>query len=136
MDLYERVAQNANGLRSDLEAAREWGVHPTVFLRERTIEGPWTDRDTLYARLLKHYESGMCPGGSHVLAETSRPEHADAYRPGERIQCHYCKAVALQAEVDAKKEEAGWLVPFVLDADVVARNLLPVPPLPPELAGL
>ena len=107
-----------------------------MFLGERTVDtAGWTERDSVYAMALEDYEAGLCPGGNHPLAETSRPEHADAYRPGERIRCHYCTAQALVNEVLEKEENsAGLLIPLVLDADVVALNRLPVPPLPPELA--
>lgn len=106
-----------------------------MFLRRRTINsGEWTYEDTALAMALEEYEAGLCPGGNHPLAETTLPEHADAYRPGERVRCHYCTANALLAEVLAKDEKsAGVLVPIVLDPDVVALNRLPVPPLPPEL---
>ena len=134
----ERVADPDDPLRSLLVAARRWGVPPTVFLRERSVNTTeWTDRDTLYALALEDFEAGLCPGGDHVLAVTSRPEHDSAYRPGERTVCHYCKAEALLADVMGKEENAaGVLVPLVLDPDVVALNKLPVPPLPPELAHL
>jgi hypothetical protein len=114
-------------------------VPPTVFLRKRIVNSTeWTDEDTSLAMALEDYEAGLCPGGPHPLAETTRPEHADAYRPGERILCHYCKAQALVAEVAEKQQEsqAGVLTPLVLDADVVELNRRPVPPLPPDLAVL
>jgi hypothetical protein len=106
-----------------------------VFLWVRTVNSrEWTDADTVYAMALEDYEAGLCPGCNHPLDETTKPEHADAYRPGERIRCHYCKAQSLIAEVAEKDEDsAGVLVPVVLDPDVVALNLKPVPPLPPEL---
>jgi hypothetical protein len=134
----ERVADPDDPLRTLLQAAKAWRVPPTVFLGERTVTtDQWTGRDTVYAMALEDYEAGLCPGGNHPLAETTLPEHADAYRPGERIRCHYCKAQALIAEVAEKNQEnmAGVLIPIVLDADVVALNRLPVPPLPPELRG-
>jgi hypothetical protein len=118
-----------------LQAARRWQIPPTVFLQVRTVNSrDWTEADTVYAMALEDYEAGLCPGGNHPLAETTLPEHADAYRPGERIRCHYCKAQALVEEVAGKDEDgAGVLIPIVLDPEVVARNRLPVPPLPPEL---
>ena len=133
-----RVADPDDPLRTLLEAARRWGVPPTVFLRKRTVNSrEWTDEDTVLALALEDHEAGYCPGGRHVLAETSKPEHADAYRPAgedDQIRCHYCKAQAALSDVMAKKEDtAGLFIPLVLDADVVERNLLPVPPLPPEL---
>lgn len=136
----ERVADSSDPLRPLLEAARKWRVPPTVFIRKRTVNsGEWTDEDTLLALALEDYEAGLCPGGPHVLAETSKPEHADAYRPDteKQVQCHHCKASALLQDVMSKEEDtAGVMVPLMLDPDVVALNLLPVPPLPPELASL
>jgi hypothetical protein len=137
MGFAERVADPDDPLRYLLQAARAWRVPPTVFLRTRTVNTTeWTEQDTTLAMALEDYEAGLCPGGNHPLAETSRSEHADAYRPGERIRCHYCKAQALIAEVAEKSQEnlAGVLTPIVLDADVVALNRRPVPPLPPELS--
>lgn len=110
---------------------------PTVFVRKRTVDSTgWTDEDTALAMALEDYEAGLCPGGNHPLAETTLPEHRDAYRPGERTRCHYCTARALLDEVLEKEDgAAGVLVPLVLDPEVVALNKLPAPPLPPELAG-
>jgi hypothetical protein len=110
-------------------------VPPTVFIGERTVNtAEWTFQDTRLALALEDYEAGLCPGGDHVLAETSKDEHADAYRPGPRVRCHKCKARALLDEVLGKEEDAaGVLAPIVLDLDVVELNKKPVPPLPPEL---
>lgn len=136
----ERVADDSDPLRTLLEAAKAWHVPPTVFIRKRTVNcTEWTDDDTLLAMALEDYEASLCPGGPHVLAETSKPEYADAYRPDseKRIRCHKCKASALLAEVTSKEDDtAGVMIPLYLDPDVVALNLLPVPPLPPELAHL
>jgi hypothetical protein len=131
----ERVADPDDPLRVLLQAARRWQIPPTVFLRQRTVNTrEWTDADTAYAMALEDYEAGLCPGCNHPLAETTQQYHADAYRPGEQIRCHYCTARALVAEVAEKDEHAaGLMVPLVLDLDVVALNKLPVPPLPPEL---
>lgn len=133
--MAKRVADPNDPLRTLLEIAREWHVPPTVVLGDRTVNtNEWTTRDVDYMVALKVYEASLCPGGDHVLAETSKDEHADAYRPGDRIECHKCKARARLDEVLSKDEDsAGVLVPLVLDADVVALNLLPVPELPPEL---
>jgi hypothetical protein len=130
MDLYERVAENIGGVRSDIEWAIKCGVPPTVFLRERTVEGPWTDKDTAYVRAFAYYEAGLCPGGPHVLAETSKPEHADAYRPDKdrELRCHHCAGSAVLARATADDDDtAGVMVPLKLDPEIVARNLLPVP---------
>lgn len=134
--LAERVGDDGDPLRSLLRAARTWRVPPTVFLLERTVETTqWRERDSVYAMALEDYEAGLCPGGNHPLAETTRPEHQDAYLPAERIRCHYCTAQAMVAEVMEKEDHpAGLMVPLVLDAEVVALNRQPVPPLPPELA--
>jgi hypothetical protein len=145
------LADDADSLRALLRAARQWRVAPTVFLGQRktvttyeydaagrivratTID--WTQADTDLAWALDQYEAGLCPGGEHVLAETSKPEHQDAYRlNGPPIRCHYCTAKALAGEVAEKQENpAGLLFGFKLDADVVELNRQPVPPLPPEL---
>jgi hypothetical protein len=136
----ERVADPDDPLRAMLQAARRWQVPPTVFIRKRTNGADWTDEDTSLAMVLEDYEAGLCPGGPHPLAETTKPEHEDAYRQGVPLVCHYCRTQALIAEVAEKNAEkgvstAGVLVPIVLDPDVVERNKLPVPPLPPELAA-
>ena len=137
MGLLERIGDPEDPLRFWLELAREWHVPPTVVLKERTVHTTeWTARDVEYMAALKVYEAGFCPGGPHVLAETSKPEHEDAYRPdtGRKLRCHYCKAQHMLSEVLAKDEDsAGVFIPLTLDADVVALNKLPVPPLPPEL---
>jgi hypothetical protein len=136
MGFAGRVADSDDPLRYLLQAARRWQVPPTVFLRKRTVNtAEWTDEDTSLAMALEDYEAGLCPGCHHPFAETTLPEHADAYRPGERIRCHYCTGQALVREVLEKEENsAGVQVPLVLDADVVELNRRPVPPLPPELA--
>lgn len=107
-------------------------IPPTIYLRDRKVESPWwTDRDTQMMRALAYYEAGLCPGGNHVLAETSRPEHEDAYRPGEKIRCFYCKALAAVSEVQAKDEDsAGVLTVLELDPALVNLNLQPAPPPP------
>lgn len=131
--LAERVADDKDPLRYLLRGARKWGVPPSVFIGQRTVAtDQWRhDLDTPLAMALEDYEAGLCPGGDHVLAETSKPEHADAYRPGERIRCHQCTAEALVAETVRDEEHlAGLLIPVVLDPAVVAQNMRPVPPLP------
>lgn len=119
-----------------LEAARRWQVPPTVFLGQRTVRtAEWTFEDSQLAMALENFEASLCPGGDHVLAETSRPEHEDAYRPGEKTRCYYCKAMATVSAVMSKDEDsAGKMTSLVLDPDVVELNRQPVPPLPPELA--
>jgi hypothetical protein len=135
--LAERLADDGDPFRSRLQAARTWHVPPTVVLGERTVHTTeWTARDVDLLLALEDYEAGYCPGGPHPLAETSKPEHYDAYRPGEAFVCHYCKTQAvIAAAAEDDENAAGKLVPIVLDAEVVKRNLLPKPPLPPELAA-
>jgi hypothetical protein len=133
----ERIADNGDPLRFLLRAARSWRVPPTVFLGERTVDASgWTRVDTSYALALEDYEAGLCPGGNHPLAETSKPEHEDAYRPDPPIRCHYCVAQAVTAKAQEGKEDtAGQYFSFHLDPEVVELNRQPVPPLPPELAA-
>lgn len=141
MSYAERVADPDDSLRHRLQAARSVRIPPTIFMRRRTVETPWwTDEDTSLTMALANYEA-QCDDRGHYLPETTKPEHADAYRPGEPIHCHKCRAESLFAEVTEKAAErgensAGVMVPLVLDPDVVALNKLPVPPLPPELAAI
>jgi hypothetical protein len=132
----ERVADDGDPLRHWLRAAKAWRIPPTVFLRRRTVNcTEWTDDDTAYALALEDYEA-QCDHAGHYLPETTKAEHEDAYRPDpeQRTRCHKCRAQALVDEVLGKEEGSdGVILPLVLDADVVALNLLPVPPLPPEL---
>ena len=135
-----RVADPGDPLRYLLRAARAWRVPPSVFIGDRTVDTTeWRpDLDSPLAMALEDYEA-ECDDRGHYLPETSRPEHADAYRPDPKreVRCHKCKTEALMAEVAEKRHEdlTGVFTPVVLDLEVVARNLLPVPPLPPELAS-
>lgn len=134
----ERIQDPEDSLRFKLQAAKSWGVPPTVILKERTVNTTeYTARDVDFILAFEVYEDSLCPGGPHVLAETSKPEHAGAYRPAgeeDQIVCHRCKAQALLSDHMAEKEgTAGVFVPLVLDEEIVARNKLPVPPRPPEL---
>lgn len=94
----------------------------------------WTVEDREAALALLDYEAGLCSGCHHPLEETTKAEHADAYRPGEPIRCHYCTTrVAIDRNADEKS--AGLLIPIKLNPEVVELNKQPVPPLPPELGG-
>jgi hypothetical protein len=107
-----------------------------VFLGQRTVNtAEWTLADTELALALEDYEASLCPGGEHVLDESSLADREDAYRPGFPIRCHYCTAQALVSETASKNHERpdGLLFPIVLDAELVELNRKPVPPLPPEL---
>jgi len=132
--------------------AKQWRIPPTVLLGRKVVTtychdaasrqvraetDEWTRQDVDMMFALDAWEAGLCPGGNHQLAETSKPEHQDAYRPTQPIRCHYCTAQAVHGEVVAKQENtAGLLFGYELNRDVVELNRQPVPPLPPELAGL
>ena len=108
-------------------------------MRKRTVNSTeWTDEDTQLALALEDYEAGLCPGGPHPLAETSKPEHAGAYLRGDEVECHLCTAQGHLAKAMEEKDPqpAGLMTSMVLDPDRVEQNLKPVPPLPPELTDL
>jgi hypothetical protein len=135
----ERVADDKDQLRYLLRGARAWRVPPSVFIGERTVRtSEWEDVDTALAMVLEDYEAA-CDERGHYLPETTKPEHDGAYRPdpGGKSTCYKCWLEALMAEVAEERGEdtAGVFTPIVLDPELVALNLLPVPPLPPELAG-
>lgn len=101
--LYDRVADDKDSLRGALQAARSWGVHPTVFLRERTVDGPWTDRDTAYARALAWYEAQLCGGCGGFLPETTRPAREVQYAATLVAECGKCVARQIRAEAESEK---------------------------------
>lgn len=92
--------------RAVLEAARAWGVAPSIFLgRERTsstsrwagtthsVHSPeWTDDDRTAALDLQAYEASLCPGCRHPVAETTAPEAEERYHVPHPIRCHRCTA--------------------------------------------
>lgn len=134
-----------------VEAARAWHVSPSVFMGEpvitkhvydhagrlaRTETIWWTPEDREAALALLDYEARLCSGCNHPLEETTKAEHADAYRPGEPIRCHYCTARAvLNRSLEKEENTVGLLIPIKLNPEVVELNKQPVPPLPPELGG-
>jgi len=126
-------------LRAVVKAARAWGISPSRFMGSRPETPEWTPRDRELAFALMEYEAGLCPGGPHVLAETSKPEYEGAFVPEdpEPIRCHECTAAALLSELLEKRENpAGLLLPQLqIDPKIVEQNLKPVPPLPYELGG-
>jgi len=141
-------------LRAVVKAARAWGISPSKFMGARHVttheydaagrlvrstETPeWTTEDRELAFGLEEYEAGLCPGEDHLLAETSKPEYDGAFvpDPDSEVRCHKCTARALVAEILGKRErQAGLMMGVKLDPDVVERNKLPVPPLPPEVGG-
>src|SRR5215216_750538 len=139
-------------LRAVVKAARAWGISPSRFMGAkhvttheydvagrlvRSTETPeWTHEDREFAFALEAYEAGYCPGGEHLLAETSKPEYRDAFvadREGE-VRCHFCTGKALVAtSLEQRENSTGIILPVMLDMDVVEQNRQPVPPLPPEL---
>lgn len=100
MGLLERLADDKDPMRVDLQTARSWHVSPTMFLGERT-EGPaWTMQDTEYARALAVFEASLCPGCAHDLAETTNPANEGRYEvdPTQTVICHRCAGRASAAK--------------------------------------
>ena len=108
MGYYERVVKDQD-FRLDLQAARAWRVHPTVFLRLRTVEGPWTDQDTALARALAHYEAQCCSRG-HFLPVTSAQGIERRLRTTNTGICHQCASVDMAAESKADHPHPGALL--------------------------
>lgn len=133
MGLMERLSDPKDPLRFKLEAARKWGIPPTVVLQERTVSTrEYTPQDLPYVFALEMFEAGLCPEG-HELAETSKPEHEGAYRPDKdrEVTCHKCKGAALLGKAQSEDQDSvGVYTPLKLDLDVVALNKQPVPAFP------
>ena len=106
--LSDRLRDDQDPLRDILRAARSWSVPLSVFLgREvvtthehdsagrlvRSTQQPlWTAEDREAALALAAYEASLCSGCGDPLAETTKPEHEDAYVPKAAIRCHRCAA--------------------------------------------
>jgi hypothetical protein len=105
------------GLVVELQAARAWGVPPSVFWGEQrhsvtqyrhdatgrlvetvTAHEPlWRDEDRALAFALAEYEAGLCDGHGGPLAEGMDPAHEFAFR-GEIVgRCHACTAQSAAA---------------------------------------
>ncbi len=123
MGLLERIADPDDPLRAHLVTAQKWGVPPTLFLRERTTGGPWTDQDTAYAMALAAYETRLCPRG-HDTAETLQQANSDAYRGVTIGECQKCVAVDIEIRRWDEHKRAQALLFGVEgpDPDVVAAN--------------
>jgi hypothetical protein len=94
--------------RAVLEAARAWGVPPSIFMgRQRTStitdwagaqhfthDAEWTEEDRTAAVALARYEAELCPGCRHPLAETTDPANEERYVVPHPIRCHRCTATA------------------------------------------
>lgn len=101
--------------RAVLEAARAWGVAPSVFLGygrsvtehqynalgqlvRSSTSSAWTDDDRTAALDLLAHEASLCPGCGHPVAETTAPEAEERYHVPYPIRCHRCTATE-QAQV-------------------------------------
>lgn len=123
--------------RAVIQAARSWGVPPSVFMGEgsgtvttyeydvsgrlvRAVSAPptWSADDQDAALDLLAYEANLCPGCRHPLDETTRPEHEYAYRAEEAIRCHRCTASQRAGEhYGANEYSSALFIPIVLRAE-------------------
>ena len=71
-------------LRSEVEAARAWGVRPSELAQ-------WPDHDRDLAVAWVEYDHDTCSGCGHPLSETTDPQNTFAYQ-AEPIRCHACAA--------------------------------------------
>lgn len=62
-----------------------------------TVEPEWDHESRAHALALTDYEAGLCPGGNHLLSETTDPLMEGRYVPDGAIECWYCIAVAQSA---------------------------------------
>jgi hypothetical protein len=103
----ERVASDA-GFRAALEAARSWGVSPSVFAGRELVtfyehasgrlvasrtESAWTQEDRELAMALVDYEADSCPACGGHLPETAAAENEERYDAHVRALCHRCVAI-------------------------------------------
>jgi hypothetical protein len=89
-----------------LEAARSWGVAPSILLgrartsvtknwagtTQTTHDAEWTQDDLQAALSLLMWEAALCPGCRHPLAETTAAENEERYVVPHPIRCHRCTA--------------------------------------------
>ena len=90
MPQYELDASNPED-RAVIEAARSFGVAPSIFLG-RESGPPWTHDDRAAALSLLVWERGLCPGCRQPMAETTNPDNETRYRAEVPLRCHYCVA--------------------------------------------
>lgn len=100
--------------RAVLEAARSWGVAPSVFLGisitvteyrhndagqvvQSFTESPWTDDDRANALALGQYEATLCPGCNAPLDETTAADAEENYVPQIAL-CHRCVTIHQRQE--------------------------------------
>jgi hypothetical protein len=88
------------GHRAVLEAARAWGVAPSIFMgRVRNSTATqwveWTEDDRSAALDLLAWEAALCPGCKHPLAETTEAENEERYSARVTAQCHRCTALEI-----------------------------------------
>jgi hypothetical protein len=121
----ERVATDPD-LRRVLEAARSWGVSPSVFLGRElntrhvldaadravasTTEAAWTDEDRALAVALGDYESQLCGGCGQPLAETTLAENEERYDVRVSARCHCCTAIDIAETAAQKMPHPGALM--------------------------
>lgn len=122
----ERVASDP-GLRRALEAARSWGVSPSVFngrqpvtryqhnhagqLVSSTTDPQWTEDDAQLAVALADWEADLCPGCNGSLAETTLAENEERYEAKVAARCHRCTASQqLQGTLQSRPTPGALLV--------------------------
>lgn len=116
--------------RAVLEAARAWGVAPSIFMgrkrtstitdwadaRHFTHDAEWTEEDRTAAIALARYESELCPGCRHPLAETTDARNEERYVVPHPIRCHRCTATE-----QAQERFQDWPTPSALLIPVELR---------------
>jgi len=122
-------------LRALVEAARAWGISPKrllgwepkqttvyeyddlgrVVCTTTTVDVEWDGDQRGLVFALQDYEEDCCPGGKHLLAETTLAENEDCYVAGPAVRCHFCTATeqASKAYEDSPAPSA-LLIPIQL----------------------
>ena len=75
----------------------------SVLRGERAPTAAWTEQDGLLAQALTLYESQLCSGCGHPVAETMGEEN-DGEWASEEFRCHACTANAELASKLAKSD--------------------------------
>jgi hypothetical protein len=117
------------GDRAVIEAARSWGVAPSILLgRQRTStttqwagttqtthDAEWTDEDLGAALDLLAWEAALCPGCRYPLAETTAPENEERYFMPAEVRCHRCTASdQAQDRLQDRHSPSALLIPIEL----------------------